>query len=241
MGKALVAKSYQSWEQIGEVYSIGKKQYVNVRSPGGDARKVKVYTEAEYKRYYGEVPTFDELNISQKKVLGFALDYITIFKGDTYESLEWFQNTPECRYCKYWGWYVVSTEEVPADLPEGVEPVRLPWSCVGKDETLLPIEQVKTAVASLIEEPCDSEYQGEVGETLELYLTIEKVMEFEGYYGKLSFMHIMYDDCGNLYVWNTASRRLDEGTEYHLKGKVKEHKQYRNQKQTVLTRCKILD
>ena len=62
------------------------------------------------------------------------------------------------------------------------------------------------------------------------------------------------DDNGNIFKWSTGSRLeftvkdnhsnysqwyyLDKGATIQLTGKIKDHSEYRNQKQTVLTRCK---
>jgi hypothetical protein len=62
------------------------------------------------------------------------------------------------------------------------------------------------------------------------------------------------DDNGNIFKWSTGSRLeftvkdshsnysqwyyLDKGATIQLTGKIKSHNEHRNQKQTVLTRCK---
>ena len=80
---------------------------------------------------------------------------------------------------------------------------------------------------------------GEVGERLELWLTIKKTVQMEGYYG-YSTMHIMEDEDENIFVWTTNSKHLEEGAYVHMKGTVKDHKTYRNKAQTILTRCSII-
>jgi hypothetical protein len=172
----------------------------------------------------------------QKEVLGFTNGYITIFKGNTYDYLEWFRAS-NARYTRWWGWYVVSTEEIPEDLPEDIEPIRLPWELVGQEDgKLKPEHLVKEGVESIMYEESDSEYVGSIGERLDLYLTVERAIELDGAYGR-STMHIMRDDCGNSYVWTTASKTWTVGSEHHIKGTVKDHRKYRNECRTVLTRC----
>ena len=51
------------------------------------------------------------------------------------------------------------------------------------------------------------------------------------------YIHLMRDDSGNLLVWKTTSRPLEEGVRYTGKATVKEHTVYRDEKQTILTRC----
>ena len=235
-----VAKSYQSLEIVGDVFVSSGRQYVNVKTKSGALKTVRWYSDAEYRKMYPEVVAVDRsadpYYKPQKEVLGFTKGYITIFKGDTYAEIDWFRASI-ARYARWWGWYIISTEEVPADLPAGIEAIRLPWESVGQNSgELKPESLVKEAVEALIYDGSDSEYQGALGERLDLYLTVERTIELDGNYGR-STMHLMRDDCGNLYVWTTASKSWAVGSEHHIRGTVKDHRTYRNEKQTVLTRC----
>ena len=53
-------------------------------------------------------------------------------------------------------------------------------------------------------------------------------------------MHIMYDNDENCYIWTTATKALNLNETYHIVGTVKDHGEYKNTKQTILTRCRIL-
>ena len=55
----------------------------------------------------------------------------------------------------------------------------------------------------------------------------------------ISHMHIMLDADGNEYVWTTASKSLEEGSTVHMRMKVKDHKEYKGVKQTIVYYCKI--
>ena len=62
-----------------------------------------------------------------------------------YSGVDWFRAI--ARYTRWWGWYIISTEEVPADLPEGITPIQLPWELVGQEDgNLKPEHLVKEAV-----------------------------------------------------------------------------------------------
>ena len=235
-----VAKSYQELEIIGDVFISSGRQYVNVKLKSGKIKTVRFYSDAEYRKMYPEAVAVarstDPSAKSQKEVLGFTKGYITIFKGDTYAEIDWFRASI-ARYTRWWGWYIISTEEIPSDLPEGIEPIRLSWESVGKENgELKPEYLIKEAVEALIYEASDSEFQGAIGERLELFLTVERVIELDNNFGH-SQMHLMRDDCGNLYVWTTASKNWASGSEHHIKGTVKDHRTYKGEKQTVLTRC----
>ena len=234
----MVAKSYKSLEIIGSPYIANGRQYVKVRTANGNLKQVRWYSEKEYAKMYPN----DEIaaapsTASQREILGFQKGYITIFKGNTYEDKEYFK-TNSARYNRLWGWYFVSTEDLPDDIPEDVTPIKLPWEMVGQENgELLSEPQVIAAVETLIYDEDISEYQGEVGDKIEAVVTVEKAVELDGYYGR-STMHIMRDYEGNCYVWTTAARSWSEGTEHHIAGTIKALKTYKGVKQTVLTRCR---
>lgn len=237
----MVAKSFQSMQQLGEPFLEKDKMYVQVKNEKtGTIRKVRWYTEAEYAKMYGEkiekpVSEF----IHQKQALGFEKGYITIFKGDTYANLEWFRGSI-ARYCKWWGWYIVSTDEIPQDIPEGIVPVQLAWELVGTEQGCLkPDEEVKMGVESVLYESSNSEFIGNVGERLTLTLKVIAAHQQDGAYG-LSTVHYLEDDNGNRYLWNTSAKSWNPGEQYELKGTVKDHKIIKNVKTTILTRCSLL-
>ena len=237
----MVAKSFQSMKQLGEPFCEKGKMYVNVQNEkSGTVRKVRWYTEAEYAKMYGEkVDAPAKVFKSQKQVLGFENGYVTIFKGDTYANLEWFQKSI-ARYCKSWGWYIVSTEAVPFDLPCGLEPIQLPWETVGEEEGCLkPDAEIKVAVDAILYDKGDSTFQGAVGERLDLEVEVISAHKRDGYYGEQT-IHYMVDAAGNQYLWSTASKSWEVGDKRHIKGTVKDHKVIRNVETTILTRCTLV-
>ena len=84
----------------------------------------------------------------------------------------------------------------------------------------------------------DSEYFGEVGKRETFTLTVERVIVTETFYG-ISKIHIMRDEQGNVAKWFSSNKALEEGETYELKATVKEHSEYKGEKQTVLTRCAV--
>ena len=131
----LVAKSYEGLEQVSEEYTVNGKHYVKVRLNNGTIKQVKAYSPAEYARYYPEVKIIQPAK-SRRDVLGFGeKGFIWIFKGNTYENLDWFRASP-CRYARTWGWYLPSSEELPEPLPADVQPLKLEWTAVSTDDKL---------------------------------------------------------------------------------------------------------
>lgn len=234
----MVAKSYQSLKQIGEPYTKNGKQYVVVlNEKTGNKREVRWYTNEEYVKYYGNKP--DKATKSQKEVFGFDNGYITIFKGDTYSHLEWFRASI-AKYNKLWGWAIASTESVPFDLPCGLEPIELHWDQVGDEQGWLKSdEEIKKVIESLMYEESDSVYMGEIGDRLDLEITVTTSRKMNGYYGETT-VHYMEDTSGNQYLWNTASKNWEAGEKYHIKATVKDHKIIHNVKTTILTRCTLV-
>lgn len=238
-----VARTYSSLEILTEPYEKENgRKYVEVRLKSGKPKEVRWYTDVEYARLYPEaggiitIPQPEKPHL--KKALGFDKGYITIFKGDQETNNDWFRLSI-ARYARDWGWYVVSTDEVPADLPFGIEPVKLYWNDIAKpDGNLKPEDNVKAIVNNLLYGESESDFVGEVGNRLDLILKVQKAIPFESAYGKTT-IHIMTDDCGNEFVWTTAAKTLIVDNEYELRGTVKDHRVYKGTNQTVLTRCSI--
>lgn len=240
-----VAKSYIGLEILTEPYQKDNgRMYVEVKMKSGNRKEVRWYTDLEYEKMYGEK---DKLIISTKpvdvsplkEILGFNHGYITIFRGDQETNNDWFKFS-NARYARYWGWYIVSTEEVPENLPFGIEPVKLYWKdIIGPNGEMKPEEKIKEIVDVLLYGESDSQFIGSIGERLELIVRIAKAIPFDGAYGKTT-MHIMHDDCGNEYLWTTGAKTLTVDNEYTIRGTVKDHRVYKGTNQTILTRCMIL-
>lgn len=110
------------------------------------------------------------------------------------------------------------------------------WSFKEDIETI--IDERRTALLPKTE----SEYMGEEGKPLTVKVVYESKATFEThytYYGET--VYVLRFKCGeNTIVWKTqAYKELQAGKTYVLSGKVKEHSEYKGDKQTVLTRCKI--
>ena len=192
---ALVAKSYQDLEIVRDTYIENGKRYCDVRTKDGKVKRVKSYTKSEYDRYYPPVKVIKPGN--RKHILGFDNGYITLFKGNTYENLEWFERS-NARFHTTFKWYVVSTEEVPADVPEGITPVQLPWELVGNDDgTLKDNAIINKVVENLIYDEGNSRYQGEVGDKIERDVKVIKNIEAENYYGVNHIISI-----NNFFIFN---------------------------------------
>ena len=232
-----VAPSFQKYPTFGEPYEKNGRQYIVIVYPDGHHREVRWYDTEPAAAGSKSTSGLGKKIRTTKEVLGFTNGYITIFKGDTYALLDWFREST-ARYHNIFGWYFMSTEELPT-IPAGIEPIQLKWENVAfvDEDTLKSETAIKEHINSLIYETTGSEWQGAIGDRLDLELTVQKVITLDsGYYGP-SIFHLFIDAAGNEYTWTTGSKTLEEGTTYSLRGTVKEHKVYHNSKQTVLTRC----
>lgn len=90
----------------------------------------------------------------------------------------------------------------------------------------------------------ESEYVGEIGEKFDSDVVLSKIHTYEThftYYGELNFIYKFKDQNDNTIIWKTSNKDLEEGETYRIKGTIKEHSEYDGDKQTVLTRCKIVE
>ena len=235
-----VAPSFQKYPLYGEPYEKNGRQYIKIVYPDGHHREVRWHEKEPPKSKSNEAAILNRLRTHNlKKALGFTNGYITIFKGDIDSLIDWFHEEPKCRYHCSFGWYIVSTDELP-QIPAGLEPIQLKWEDVAfaDEEQLRPESEIREYIDSLVYDPSPSRWQGEVGDRLEKALTVTKVIPIEGYYGN-STMHIFSDSEENVYIWTTAAKTLEIGKTYIIRGTVKEHKMFKNVPQTILTRCAI--
>lgn len=232
-----VAKSFQNFEFLTEPYELNGKAYIKVRNPKtGTERQVRWYEEKSAPKAKVEIKVPVVNNKPQKDVLGFTNGYITIFKGDVDAHENWFRESI-ARYAKWWGWYIISTDAIPEDLPLDIEPIQLKWELVGNDNGTLKMEkEVQKAVESLLYAAGDSEFVGKIGERIEVELTVVKALKLENDFGG-SVMHLMEDNNRNVFVWITSAKSWAEGSVKRVRGTIKDHRIYKNIKQNILTRC----
>lgn len=85
-----------------------------------------------------------------------------------------------------------------------------------------------------------SGHVGTVGEKIEFGATVEGVRSFEGGYGT-TFVVRFRDAGGNLIVWFASNPPdcIEEGAKVSVVGTVKAHDTYADEKQTLVTRCKV--
>lgn len=95
------------------------------------------------------------------------------------------------------------------------------------------------------EQKAISQHIGKVGDKVDLDAVLEKnawfeVPSFRGFGTDTMHIYTFRDSEGNALIWKTSKGLgIDSGSRVHLKGTIKEHSEYDDEKQTVLTRCKV--
>lgn len=89
----------------------------------------------------------------------------------------------------------------------------------------------------------ESQYVGEIGETVEMNLTLANVFTYKTHFtysGETNYIYKFTDAEGNTLIWKTGKPlHIETGNAVTVKGTIKEHSEYNGDKQTVLTRCKV--
>ena len=104
-----------------------------------------------------------------------------------------------------------------------------------------------------------SQHVGNIGDKIDLEVEYVKtghfeVKSFSGFGTETMYVHTFKDADGNKLTWKTTTdnfaweynketnefdRVVNTGDKVHLKGTIKEHNEYKDEKQTALTRCKV--
>lgn len=94
----------------------------------------------------------------------------------------------------------------------------------------------------LRKETSTSEYVGEVGSKITLEVANQRVLYTKepsySYYGDCTFIYRIVGTDGNIYIWSTT-QSVEVGDK--INATVKDHKEYSGEKQTTITRGKILE
>lgn len=145
------------------------------------------------------------------------------------------------------GWYIGR----PVD---GMETMEVEISKVfrqndwGRYEVSASKDEVDAIKVAEMEKRHPMNWIGEVGKRMTIpatymYSAHFEVKAFVGYGTEIMYIHNFRDENGNQLVWKTGRGLGDtcvEGDKVSLTGTVKEHSEYKGQKQTILTRCKIV-
>ncbi|MEC0526243.1 hypothetical protein P8822_00240 [Bacillus sonorensis] len=184
-----------------------------------------------------------EENKAKLEKIGYGQDKIFLVIGDTFKIKDELKKAGARFNNQIKGWFFT-------EKPELWETVELETSELVWYNTL---GQVFLKDAHLVSEYVEgerrkvepqSEYVGKEGDQIEIELEFiaSFFLESNHFLYNSSFINKMKDDTGNIFIWKTSKDLKDEINEngrITLKGRIKEHNLYRDEKQTILTRCRI--
>ena len=108
-------------------------------------------------------------------------------------------------------------------------------------------DKITAAEKNMTAAESTSQHVGNIGDKVELRLTYVHTASWENDFGgywscNMTYIHTLKDEQGNVFTWKTGNIiDADLGSVITLKGTIKEHSEYKGTKQTVLTRCKVVE
>lgn len=101
------------------------------------------------------------------------------------------------------------------------------------------MEAMKKAEYKKLNNIKSSEFIGSLNDKIELTVTLKFWVNFESIYGTQT-LYSFLDEDNNIITWKTSKwLDLEKDTKVSLKGTIKDHSEYKGEKQTILTRCKV--
>ena len=165
--------------------------------------------------------------------------YITLLRGNTYEVRTWLKENG-AKYNGILNWYFPYEVEVPEKLPAEITPVQFPWESMLEDgEPICNAERLQPIVDRYRYPDSGSRWVGTIGE--KVYLLIEYIdsRSICSQFG-VTNIYSFKDMSGNVIKTMTArALPVTAGHTYRVSAKVKDHKIYRNEKQTMISYLKI--
>lgn len=169
-------------------------------------------------------------------------DKTYIVLGNTYEIKDELKSKG-AKFSRELGWhfsdpvdgynlYEISVDDVAYKTDDG----KIIMDYEKAEELVKKIQNEHTVIV-----PTNSEYIGEIGETYTNILRLKRVNYFSTVYGDCG-AYTFIDTNENTIVWITgADKKLEKGKDYCVQGKIKDHREYRGDKQTIITRCKYYE
>lgn len=200
-------------------YKSSKQKYNGeVMTSTGDDVKIKIndiYSNIDKRKHF--LPAVKPEAMQEiKTIINYILAYDTTKETEhLQEFYNNLQNILKYEYCKFKDVSILATTFVVYDMLKAKE------------------EKEKNNKIS--------QHIGNIGDKIEIELTLESIYGYNTQYG---YIHInLYKDAqGNVYKWSSKNiLELEKGEFKKVKATIKNHEEYKGQKQTVITRCKIIE
>lgn len=180
---------------------------------------------------------------------------------------KWIERTPEYqakldarREAKHQKWLEDHAEEIAAKEAKEREEreAKLKEEAERKAREDAEREELERLEAIENQRKANSKFVGNIKDKIECELTYRFTASFEassfvGYKTVIMHIHNFVDADGNTFIWKTEgclAKPVDSleyeweypkaGTKMMVKGTIKDHNEYKGEKQTVLTRCKVV-
>lgn len=180
---------------------------------------------------------------------GFNADGVTyVVLGNTFDIKDELKEKG-AKFNQAMGWHMADAQGYDA-VPISVEQVTYK-TYIGRFEYLMysdivdvvnPAKDAAEQELKAVRGEHVSEYIGTVGERREFNCKLVGSFAYEShfsFYGETNYIYKFVDENGDIVVWNTSSWLDTEKKEFRFKATIKEHSEYRGEKQTVVTRPKF--
>ena len=180
---------------------------------------------------YGYVPTSEPNSTRQvvtESIFGgnLRVSYTKEDEEEAVKILEWMKNIPMNVSC-----FLSNLRQI-ADNGFSF-PKNFGYVCYA-------VVEYQKELAKKVETKNCSEYFGNIGDKVTLEVVLANKHETQSYYGYMCY-HIFKDNEGHTFVWMTSSRpAMKVGDTYKIKATIKEHSEYKGEKQTFITRVKAI-
>lgn len=235
--------SYYKYVESGRCFKCGGSGYFPHHWKEYTAEYIERKTQKELAK---KIAGADKRNIQFLEKEGFDAEGNTwLVLGDTYAIKEELK-VEGAFFNKELGWHFVSDKQ-------GFELIKVniyllcdktntgDFDFYDNWEMVQKIKDIKEEC----KEPSTSDYQGNIGDKIEIELILVKSFSFESAFGTQN-IHKFQDNEGNIYVWKTGNSLVDYVNQTvfkkgKIKGTIKAHNEYKEEKQTELTRCKVVN
>lgn len=202
------------------------------RQKASEKRQAKLEAEADSKRQ-------EWLSDNQFTSDGFTF----MFLGNTFEMKDAIKETG-AKFNTHLGWHIDHEVEGFHFLKCHIDDVadKTYWGyAIYKD-----MKSARQDAWNKLNNEPESQWLGQVGDKIEVHAKYMFTHSWETNFGygywtqTVQHIHIFKDSEGHTFKWKTSNFiDADYGTEVVLKGTVKDLDEYKGEKQTVLTRCKV--
>lgn len=137
------------------------------------------------------------------------------------------------------GWYF----KQPTDLYQTVELMDSQAFILNEHNVIMAVDNLQEIAKEMVSSRIISvgSYHGSIGDKVELVLKFTREFFFDTQYGT-KWNYLFEDDNQNIFKWSTTKAIMWEmGEFYTIKGTIKDHTEFRGDKQTELTRCKVIE